>query len=326
MLQTPQNVNKNGEAPMKKLLNITAAFALLLVSSSATAAVCVQVDEERDNLAPSERQATKTMVENTLQEQNLNVGSQNCTTIYRIYSLRLGNSVTANITGPEGSRTQKASSLEELPETYDQITRALISGEQGQTAGVNRHNVTKKQSAPRRVLADNIYYLRLGYGMLFGGDIANGPALGFGWRYELDQLGIDISGLNFTFDNTDADDGLSFTLLRLGGLYFFDPVNTHTPYAGAALSYGWSAVSEEVASNDYNFYHGNGLQGELTAGYEFLRASTIRMFVEANAVLPFYTADRTFNGNEDSVYTPSFTISVGLGYDPDPNPVIEIYD
>lgn len=312
---------------MKKLLNMTAALALLLVSSSATAAVCVKVDEERDNLAPAERQATQTMVENTLQDQNLNVGRDNCTTTYTIYSLRLGNSVTANISGPEGSRTQKASSLEELPETYDQITRALISGEEGQNAGVNRTNVTKKQSAPRRVLADNIYYTRLGYGLMFGGDVANGPAFGFGWRYELDQLGIDISGLNFAFDNTDLDDGMNFTLVRLGGLYFFDPVNTHTPYAGAALSYGWSAASEEIATDDFNFYSGSGLQGELTAGYEFLRASTIRMFVEANAVLPFYTADRvSFNGDEDSLYTPSFTISIGLGYDPDPNPVIEVYD
>jgi hypothetical protein len=311
---------------MKKLMNATVALGLLLVSSSAAAAVCVEVDEERDNLAPAERQATKTMVEQALEGEDLNVARDNCTTTYTIYSLRLGNSVTANISGPEGSRTQKASSLDELPETYNQITRALISGEEGQNAGVDRHNVTKKQSAPRRVLADNIYYLRLGYGLVAGGDIGNGPAFGFGWRYELDQFGIDISGFNFMFDNTDADDGLNWSLLRLGGLYFFDPVNNSTPYAGAALSYGWTGLSEEVSTNDYKFYSGNGLQGELTAGYEFLRASTIRMFVEANAVLPFYTADRTFNDDEDSKYAPTFTVSIGLGYDPDPNPVIEVYD
>lgn len=312
---------------MKKWINLTIATVLLLVSASASAAVCVKVDEERDNLDPSERQAVKTMVEDSLREQNMEVADQNCTTTYTIYSLRLGNSVTAHISGPDGaSKSQKAHNIEELPETYDQLVKAVVSGEKGQTAGVDRHNVTKKQSAPRRVLADNLYYLRLGYGTVLGGDFASGPAVGFGWRYELDQMGIDISAFNFLVDDNNID-GFTMTLLRLGGLYFFDPVDDSTPYVNAALSWGFSAVAEEVDGNTFG-YADNGLQGEIGVGYEFLRSSTIRMFVEANAVLPFYTADRIdFSGNEsDSRYTPSFTISLGLGYDPDPNPVIEVYE
>jgi hypothetical protein len=311
---------------MRNLLNITVALTLLLLSSTATAAVCVKVDEQRDNLQPAERQAVKTMVENSLRDQDLNVTTQSCTTTYTIYSLKLGNSVTANISGPEGSRTQKASNLDELPETYDQITAALISGEEGQTAGTNRHNVTKKQAAPRRTRADSIYYTRLGYGAVLGGDFASGPAVGFGWRYELDSVGIDISGLNFILDTSDGD-GFNFTLVRLGGLYFFDPVSDTTPYVGAALSWGWTGVYEEL-DDGFTTYSGNGLQGEIGAGYEFLRSSTLRVFVEANAVLPFYTASRnTFEANnEESVYTPQFTINLGLGYDPNPSQVVEVYD
>jgi hypothetical protein len=311
---------------MRKLLNVTVALTLLLISSSAAAAVCVQVDEERDNLQPAERQATKTMVENSLRGQDLNVASENCTTTYTIYSLKLGNSVTANISGPEGSKTQKAHNIEELPETYDQMTAALISGEEGQTAGVNRHNVTKKQAAPRRVRADSIYYTRLGYGAVLGGDFASGPSVAFGWRYELDSVGIDISGLNFILDTSDGD-GFTFTLVRLGGMYFFDPVSDSTPYVGGALSWGWTGVYEEL-DDGFTTYSGNGLQGELTAGYEFLRSSTLRVFVEANAIAPFYTASRnTFEANNDeSVYTPSFSINIGLGYDPNPSAVVEVYD
>lgn len=310
---------------MKKLINVTVALALLLISSTAAAAVCVEVDEERDNLQPSERQAVKTMVEDALRKHDLNVGKSNCTTTYTIYSLRLGNSVTANIAGPEGSRTQKAHSIDELPETYDQLVGGLISGDEGQTAGVDRHNVTKKQAAPRRVLADNLWYMRLGYGTVIGGDFSSGPAFGFGWRYELDEIGIDISGFNTVLDDSGGD-GYQFTLLRLGGLYFFNPVSNSTPYFSGALSWGWTTVQDgELGDADFKMYEDAGLQFEAGVGYEFLRASTIRMFVEANAIVPLYTVDYT-NDEDDTRYAPTFSLSLGLGYDPDPNPVVEVYD
>ena len=308
---------------MRKLYSLAITIALLLMSSTAAAAVCVQIDEERDNLKPSERLAVKTMVEDTLRKQGLTVAQTNCAKTYTVYSLRLGNSVTANISGPEGSRSQKAASLDELAETYQQVTRALVANEKGQMAGTTRHNVTERQAAPRRVQADNIYYLRLGYGVILGGDFAGGPAPGFGWRYELDEFGIDISALNFVIDDADAD-GFHFTLLRLGGLYFFEPVENSTPYMGSALSWGWTGVNQQRDGFDEFFVDG-GLQGEVSAGYEFMRASSIRLFVEANAVLPFYRAD--LDGDDtDSTWTPTFGLSLGVGYDPDPDISVEVYD
>jgi hypothetical protein len=313
---------------MKNLLSMGAVALILLASASASAAVCVQVDEERDNLQPAERSAVKTMVEDSLREQNLEVSDTNCTTTYTIYSLRLGNSVTAHISGPNGSKSQKAHNIEELPETYDQLVRALISGESGQTAGVDRTNVTKKQAAPRRVMADSLWFLRLGYGGIVGGNFASGPAFGFGYRYELDQLGIEISGLNFLLaDDGDDELDLGFTgsWIRLGGLYFFNPTASNSPYVNVGLGWGASAVTSEF-NNETFLYSGSGLQGEIGFGYEFLRASTIRLFFEGNLVLPFYTATQTFMNEEDSIYTPSFTISLGLGYDTSPSTVVEVYD
>lgn len=311
---------------MRYLIQTTLALALLLISGSASAAVCVKLDEERDNLKPSERLAVKTFVEDALQQEGLSVATDDCAQTYTVYSLRLGNSVTANIVGPEGEhRSQKAANLEELPETYSQITRAMVQGAaEGQMAGVNRQNVTKKQAAPRRVKADNLFYARLGYGTILGGDLTSGPAFGFGWRYELDQMGIDISIFNMIFDEDDAD-GAAVTLARLGVLYFFDPVSDSTFYLNGALSYGFSGVTEEIDGEQVTFAD-NGLQGEAGFGYEFLRASTIRVFVEANAVLPFYASDAMIDGEEESRYTPTFTLSLGLGYDPDPSPQVEVYD
>ncbi len=308
---------------MKNYLNTLVVLSCVLFSSTAFAAVCVEVDESRDNLEPREQAVVRTMVEDSLRNRNQQVGRENCDTTYIIYSMQLGNTITATVVGPEGSKTLKAHNIDELPETYDQLVQASLDG--GNASGVSRHNVVKKQAAPRREHADHLLFVRLGYGSVFGGDFSSGPGFGIGWRYELDQLGIELAGFN-TVLGTDGGDnagGYNFTLLRLGGLYFFDPVASSSLYLNGGLSWGWSHVQTET-SNNYNGFSGSGLQGEFAVGFEFLRASTIRMFVEANAMLPFYTAKDAGN---NSRYTPTFLISLGLGFDSNANSrqIVEVY-
>jgi hypothetical protein len=38
-------------------------------------------------------------------------------------------------------------------------------------------------------------------------------------------------------------------------------------------------------------YAGSGLQAELVGGYELLRSSTMRIFIQADATVPLYMAD-----------------------------------
>lgn len=64
-------------------------------------------------------------------------------------------------------------------------------------------------------------------------------------------------------------------------------------------------------------YSGSGMQGELSLGFELLRASTIRLFVQADATFPFYRATpdnfiTTPTGG--SRYTPTFVIAFGGGF------------
>lgn len=313
---------------MKKYLNAVVVLSCLLFSGTAFAAVCVEVDESRDNLDSREQAVVRTMVEDSLRNRGQNVGRENCDTTYIIYSLQLGSTITATIVGPEGSKTLKAHNLEELPETYDQLVGASLDG--GNASGVSRHNVTKKQAAPRREKADSLWFVRLGYGSVLGGDFSSGPGFGIGWRYELDSLGIELATFNTVLgtDGGNEGGGYNFTLVRLGGLYFFDPIATSSMYLNGGLSWGWSHV-QTTTDTEYNSFSGSGLQGEIAIGYEFLRASTIRLFVEANAMLPFYTA--THNGwlssqnDRDSRYTPTFLISLGVGYDSNPSQVVEVY-
>src|SRR5205823_9319514 len=42
-------------------------------------------------------------------------------------------------------------------------------------------------------------------------------------------------------------------------------------------------------SSGSTYWNGSGLQGELTAGYEMLRASNIRMFMQTDVIVPFYS-------------------------------------
>jgi hypothetical protein len=66
-------------------------------------------------------------------------------------------------------------------------------------------------------------------------------------------------------------------------------------------------------------YSGSGLQGEVSVGYELLRASTIRIFAQGDATLPFYKVHSTIvtssgASNTDSSYAPSFVVSLGIGW------------
>lgn len=78
--------------------------------------------------------------------------------------------------------------------------------------------------------------------------------------------------------------------------------------------------STDATSSSVQMYSGSGLQGEISVGYEFLRASTIRMFLQADATLPFYTVHRyTYDSAlgaavGGSAWVPSLAFSFGIGW------------
>ena len=186
--------------------------------------------------------------------------------------------------------------------------------------------MTASQESARRVQSNSFGYARLGYGAIFGDHGYGGPAFGFGYRAELDSFGIDVSFLNFQLKapgNTSSrygsysgyyygappNGGFAGSFLKLEGLRFMNPTGNTTAYLGGGLSYGGTSFGSN--------WHGSGLQGEVTVGYEFPRASTLRVFVQADAVLPFYKATaETFSLTGHTTaqrYTPSLGVSVGLG-------------
>lgn len=301
-----------------RLLAVVAALSVLATPYLARAQTCVQVDEQRDSLTADERRSVQTLFEDTLSENHVSVSRAGCSETWTLYHVRLGENVTVTVRSPRGERHQSVRHIEELSAAYSQIVKSLLSGQpiSAEGASIDRHNVTDSQTVNNRVAVDTLWYVRLGYGALLGRGYHGGPSFGFGRRWELDRFGIDLSFLNMTlYQNSDSISGGGGSIVRLGGEYFLQPVANHTAYFGAGLGYGTNAFS---ATGDGRF-SGNGLEASLSAGYEFFRASTLRVFVEANASLPIYRMENTkydANGvvSSEHAWTPLMTLSLGLGW------------
>jgi hypothetical protein len=308
----------------RRLSKYAAVFSALLagtfaVTTEARADVCAEIDTQRDNLSESDRAAARTMLEQALEQQGQRVVPAPCANAYHAYNVRLGTSVSAVVTAPNGSRSLHLRSVEDIPAAYTQIVKSLLSGKplSPDNDTIDRRSVTETQSSNNRVEADSLWYVRLGYGGVVGGGLTTGPAFGFGWRRELDRLAIDASFLNLTLtQRNDSYRNFSGSLIKLMALYYFDPVANSSFYVGPGLSWGGSSVFAHARE-----YSNSGLHGEVSLGYEMLRASNIRLFTQLDASLPFYLAHAPNGASDqqapssDAIYTPTFALSVGLGWD-----------
>jgi len=317
---------------------VLAIFLVAAATGTAHAQVCIEIDAPRDTLAPEDRAASVLL----LGRQFALAGEEvvnSCPTPYVVAHIKLGNTITVTLSGPKGTREGTALGLDDLPALYSQMVRSLLTGRPMTGLGVvDRTNVTAAQASAQRVHSDAFTYARLGYSGIFADHTYGTPAFGFGYRAELDSMAIDVSFINMQVGSSDyygSSGARAASLLKLSGLYMLNREANATPYFGGGLSWGNTSVSASrpvtVVSPAPGFPngipasyttggHGSGLQGELTAGYEFGRATTIRLFVQADAILPFYSVtSETFTTrgaitSTERRYVPSLVMSVGLGW------------
>jgi hypothetical protein len=318
------------------LVRLLAAAGLLVVTAHAARAdVCVTVDEARDALTTEERAAALMLVTREFELEGEQVVPGACPVLYVFSHARLGDLIIVRMSGPGGEREALARGMDDLPAVYSQMTRSLLTGRPMTGFGVvDRTNVTASQASGRRIHSDSVRYARLGYGTVFGDRSYGTPTIGFGYRTELDELGVDVSFLNFQFRTSDdyysTPGAFAWSLLKLSGLYFVEPTAARSAYFGGGLSYGGQRFGGRSGGRYYTSpstsvsdWSGRGLQGELTVGYEMARATSLRVFVQADAVLPFYKATaETYHVasrfapptvTTDRRYAPSLVVSIGLG-------------
>ena len=316
---------------MTSLLPFVVAMVIGTPSSTAgvqpRAGACVVIDDARDTFPAEDRQAAVILVGRELERAGKSIASGECTERYVLSHVRLGNTIVVVLAGPSGQRDGRATGVDDLPNLYSQIVRALLTGSAvGAMDVVDRTNVTTPQAEPKRVGIDSFGYARLGYARLLGPGGAGNAAIGFGFRAEIDSWGLDVSFFNQQVPSSGSYGGSSAmagSLLRLQGLYFLNPRANASAYFGGGLSWGTTIGSSGSSQNGYSSWHGSGLQGELTAGYELPRASDLRVFVQTDATLPFYRTSGqgyTFSqGRSTTVttarrYNPSITVSLGVGW------------
>jgi hypothetical protein len=323
-----------------RIRNFVAVGLALLVTPAAygqTAAavktVCLTIDAAHDTLAPYERSAALLMLARQFEINGERVVDGPCDMRYTLSHIQLGETISVMLTGPGGYREGTALGLDDLPALYSQMVRSIVTGRPMTGFNViDRTNVTTAQSAPpRRITVESLGYARLGYGGVFGDRTYGGPSIGFGYRAELDTFAVDVSFLNFQLPSSGAYEssqgGGSGSILKLQGLHFVNPTANATAYFGGGLSYGFTSFGGGSGSIGVleSGWHGSGLQGDLTLGYEVPRTSALRIFVEADATLPFYnvvstrttylrTAPYTSTSVSSSRYAPSLVVSIGLGW------------
>ncbi len=279
----------------------------------ASSGVCVAVDQGRDTLAPEERNAARSLLLQAFEneQQPVDASGTACSETYWVSNIKLGNTINVTLSGPRGRRSGRATSLDDLPNVYSQMVKSLITGAPMETGGgaTDRTNVTKDQSAPRRVAADSLKYVGLGYGGVISGRFAYGPAFGFGYRKELDRIGLDISMTFLLANDTDASDGITMAIPRLLGLWYQQPIADNTVYYGMGISYGFAAGNDGDMT-----YAGSGLQFHAVAGYEAFRSSTIRGFLQLDGTFPVYKSDSVLDSDASDKWTPSVSLNLGFGW------------
>jgi len=321
-----------------RLIRVTLlAACVCLGAAEAGAQVCVKIDELQDTLTQNDRAAAVLL----LTRQFAMAGEQvapDCSTPYLLAHIKLGNSITVTLSGPKGEREGTALGLDDLPALYNQMVRSLVTGRpMTGLAVVDRTNVTAAQATAQRVHSDSFMYARLGYGGIFAGHTYGTPSFGFGYRAELDKVAVDVSFLNLLVGQSEGYGSSASaggaSLVKLSGLYLLNRRANSTPYLGGGLSWGRAYINDAypteftpIGTGPGTVYYyntggrGSGLQGELTAGYELGRATTIRMFMQADAILPFYSvtsqtiSSRGVVSSATRRYTPSLVMSVGLGW------------
>ena len=303
---------------MKKIMAVMLALTFAL-SGSAMAEVCVKIDESKDSLAPAERNAAVGLLESAFRKAGETVVSGDCGAQYTVANIRLGQSITTTVTGPKGTKSLQVSKIEELGAAYEQIANSIITGATlGDTAGtsVSRNNVTAQQAMPNRIENDSLAYAGIGPGYIFGVNPDEVPiTIAGGYRYELDSFAIDLGGQLVIAGGEDSA-GVSF-LGSISAIRFLDPVANNSMFVGGGLGLGTIAVGK-----DEQTFSGGGLHARAVAGYEFFRASNMRLILQADVTLPLYDleGDTTFDdqGNEiensDTKYAPVLGLTIGGGW------------
>lgn len=260
-----------------------------------------------------------------------------------LYALERGWTVFARFS--QFAREEKVDrvQLDELGALADRLALALLSDTNVQST-LTRENVLRADSQDdmRRVHSQAHFMLSLGTALRMGSlETAHGAGGAIEESFRVSSpLTLSVGSRN-KFRGWALD---PFARLQLGmgkyvpraeepgghvdfggsaalGLHFLryaNPPGVGSFYygGGAHFEVARYAITRAGAAGRAGEHSGlwtGGLNMDLLLGYEFMRASSLHFFVQAEAALPAYTVDgRTRSGGIDNAYLPSVVAQVGL--------------
>ncbi len=323
-------------------LLLTSGFMLTSGSMQTAAAeddlpvtACLNIDKHRDNLTVAEQDAAWTLFEQELRRQGRDVVARGCVETWTLIHVRLGETINIMVQGPETMQEAQVSRIEDLPSTYRHLLAPEVSQETTAKTWRRRSSPVEPTAVPAGEPSEETEedaevllwgYLRMGIGTVVAGGVGMGPSLGAGTRIDLGSMSLDVSLGNVSFsglgqtaavtaeDLEDDSFGMRFnaTWLRAAAHLPLASGRAEGLYGGAALGYGFTSAFTLGTT-----VRGGGLQPELYGGYSLLKQERFALWTELSAILPAYRAasDDVLGGTEKA-WTPTFTLSLGLGSAP----------
>jgi len=148
--------------------------------------------------------------------------------------------------------------------------------------------------------------------------------LGTGYRAKLESWGIEAVGhVGFGTSETALRKNPAGGHVDLGGVLgggvhvhrYLDPRGLHSFYLGSGASFEalWFKIVEAAnqGGGRQTMWSG-GLDVDLVAGWEFLRASSLQFYLQAELNLPVYVIDRSNEQGGVKTWLPGLGISVGV--------------
>jgi hypothetical protein len=287
------------------------ALALAFIAAAASPAragtielvpTCVRADA--DELAPADRTLAVTMLRRALEEHGVLVVDAGCVDTYTVFHERAGDEIIAHVRGPHGGRKLHVADAATLPDAYERMVNDLLA----EPATIDAPAPAAAQApiepaAPR--LVHHALYLQAGIAGMGG---AHAPhSIAGGYRYERSGTAFDTAITGYSSSSESTNEAVSGKRLTFKLLHTLASSLGKSFYAGGGVGFGGSTIQLV-----YSSYSGSGVEGIATVGVDVLHTSGLRMFMQADVVLPAYMM--TSNVTGETEYAGSVMVSVGLGF------------
>ncbi|HEY5926434.1 MAG TPA: hypothetical protein VIV11_32330 [Kofleriaceae bacterium] len=309
----------------------TAAVAVLVCLSRLAAAdeitldrTCVEIDAQ-DGLTAADRDPARAVVRQVLEREHLFVVLGACTETFVVSHERTDTGYVIRMRSSAGKRRMTVPSLDDVSIKYQKLARSLLDAKAAQQQpplAPHLEAAPGPTATPRddwdphpavdvsydqpdtveSTLKRNIWYATL------GAEVTGGSGFSVGFRRAFQPVSLDLA-----FSLRISDGGAESTTFGAELLRYKLLSPAVKAFIGGGLSAGSIKRGDPTVyyGDSRDFYWGEGIHGELTAGFHVGKAHGMQLLTQLDITLPFYRL-----GNDDGMkdYAAAAVVSGGLGF------------